>query len=171
MELDKSRTCCFTGHRDMSVLEKKTAGTCVMELIDDLYGRGYRHFITGGAIGFDTLAAVCVITARDTKYPDITLTLAIPCPDQTLKWSPKDKQNYKRIMMCANESVLLSTEYTPYCMHQRNRWMVDHSSAVIAYCHSEKGGAFSTVTYAKKAGAAIINVANLEKMRVLYERS
>ena len=79
----------------MSVAEKKTACECVTNLIDEVYARGYRHFITGGAIGFDTVAAVCVINARDTKYPDITLTLAVPCPDQTLKWSEKDKQNYK----------------------------------------------------------------------------
>ena len=169
MKLDKSKTCCFTGHRSMSVAEKKTACECVTQLIDELYLRGYRHFVTGGAIGFDTVAAVCVINARDTKYPDITLTLAIPCPDQTLKWSEKDKQNYRRIMMCANESILLATEYTPYCMHQRNRWMVDNSSAVIAYCHTQKGGSYSTVTYAKKAEAAVMNIADLKKMRVLYE--
>ena len=98
----------------MSVAEKVAACECVTQLIDELYLRGYRHFITGGAVGFDTVAAVCVINARDTRYSDITLTLAIPCPDQTLKWSDKDKQNYKRVMMCANESVLLETEYTPY---------------------------------------------------------
>ena len=169
MKLDKNKTCCFTGHRGMSIAEKKTACECVTHLIEDLYNRGYRHFITGGAIGFDTVAAVCVVSARDTKYPDITLTLAIPCPDQTLKWSEKDKRNYNRIMMCANESVLLSPEYTPYCMHQRNRWMVDNSSVVIAYCHSEKGGSYSTLTYAKKKGVALMNIAELEKMRVLYE--
>lgn len=169
MELEKSKTCCFTGHRGMSIAEKKAACECVLELIDELYSRGYRHFITGGAVGFDTVAAVSVLTARDNKYPDITLTLAIPCPDQTLKWPQKDKQNYKRVMMCANESVLLSTQYTPYCMHQRNRWMVDHSSVVIAYCHTEKGGSYSTVTYAKKAGAAVMNIADLEKMKALYE--
>ena len=169
MELDKNKTCCFTGHRDMSIGEKKCACEYVLGIIGDLYKRGYRHFITGGAIGFDTVAAVAVLTARDTTYPDITLTLAIPCPNQTLKWSQKDKQNYQRIMMAANESVLISPTYTSFCMHQRNRWMVDHSSAVVAYCHTQKGGTYNTVDYAQKAGLALINIANLEKMKAFYE--
>lgn len=169
MELEKSKTCCFSGHREMSIGEKKCAVECVLDLISELYEKGYRHFITGGALGFDTVAAVAVLTARDTKFPDITLTLAIPCPDQTVRWSEKDKQNYKRIMMSANESVLISPSYTPYCMHQRNRWMVDHSSAIVCYCHTEKGGTYSTVNYAKKSRIAVMNIAYLDKMRAFYE--
>ena len=169
MIIEKSKTCCFTGHRDMTIAQKKYACECVLELIGDLYQRGYRHFITGGAVGFDTVAAVAVITARDTKYPDITLTLAVPCPNQTAKWSQKDKNNYDRILRCVNESVLLATEYTRYCMHQRNRWMVDHSSVVVGLCKSQRGGSYSTLEYAQKQGREIINIAYFEGMKELYE--
>ena len=44
-------------------------------------------------------------------------------------------------------------------MFQRNRWMVDHASFVIAvYNGSGKGGTAYTVDYARKTNRAVIQI-------------
>ena len=53
----KNQTCCFTGHRDISdplgILKRKLKRT-IVNLIDN----GIIYFGNGGALGFDTLAAL-----------------------------------------------------------------------------------------------------------------
>ena len=50
----------------------------------------------------------------------------------------------------ADEIIVLSEEYTPYCMLKRNRFIVDNSSVLLAYLKEEKGGTKYTVDYAEK---------------------
>lgn len=59
----------------------------IIKLIED----GYIYFLTGGALGFDTLAAKTIL-ALQTNYPHIQLILALPCVSQADKWSSSEKQ-------------------------------------------------------------------------------
>lgn len=89
------------------------------------------------------------------KYP-IALECAIPCPNQTLKWSDKDKLRYERILKRADKIALISERYTPECMLKRNRYMVDQSELVIAVFNGiEKGGTWYTINYAKNKNKTI----------------
>ena len=56
----------------------------------------------------------------------------------------------------ADERVVLSQSYTPYCMQKRNQYMVDNSDIVIAYIRRDVGGAFKTFSYAKSKNKQII---------------
>ncbi len=150
---------CFTGHRSLPVRETHGIIMATDDYIGKLYEHGYRNFIAGGAIGFDTLAACRVLVAKR-KMPDIKLILALPCRNQTEKWtSAKDLQMYKFLLGSADEVMYVSQFYEHGCMHKRNRWMVDHSSVVIAYCTAMTGGTASTVKYATDKGRVIINTA------------
>ena len=163
----RAHTCCFTGHRDMSDTEKSRASECIRSAVRSLVKKGVRHFITGGALGFDTVAAATIINMRDNEALTdadgspvrITLSLAIPCPTQSSRWSFADKTLYSSIMRSADEVTLVSERYTPDCMFRRNRYMVDRSAYCICYVTKESGGSYYTMNYAKAGGLGIINIA------------
>ena len=152
-------TACFTGHRSLpkgdefEVLKGKTEA-----MIKVAYSVGFRIFITGGAVGYDTLAAKCVIKLMD-ELPGIELHLALPCRNQTEKWCDLgDLVTYKRIKGFAKRIDYVTDFYNDTCMLERNRYMVDRSGLCIAYCTKDRGGSAYTVRYAKKEGLGVVNV-------------
>ncbi len=91
-------TCCFTGHRDIPSEKTVELKGRLMETIKGLYGRGVRTFRCGGALGFDTLAAITVLRLKaDPSYSDIRLSLFLPCRDQDKFWQRSVRVVYARI--------------------------------------------------------------------------
>ena len=155
----KRKTCCFTGHRKMTDKEKLSCSKRISHLVDTLVHIGVTEFITGGALGFDTVACVTLINIKRQKYPHINITVAVPCKDQSQYWSIGDKAIYSSTLKYADRVVVLSEKYTSTCMQERNRYMVDHSKYCISYLKTQSGGTYNTVRYAKKCGVAVINLA------------
>lgn len=155
----KNITCCFTGHRKLK--KEKLALICehVYKNILLAYKKGYRRFICGGALGFDTLCANEVLRLRR-EYPDVKLVLVYPCLGQDVMWKASDRDTYRRIYDECDECYCMRREYTSFCMHERNRAMVDESSLVIAYLENFRSGTAYTYNYAKEEGASIINIAS-----------
>lgn len=118
------------------------------------------YFGAGGALGFDTLAAQCVLSLRK-RYPHIKLILVLLCTAQTKGWSKNDIAIYEEIKSQADKVVYTSREYSRGCMFKRNRHLVNGSSVCIAYLTQEKGGTAYTVNYAKEQGLAVINLASV----------
>lgn len=152
--MEKNITCFFTGHRDIPRARYDGIYRQTCALIEELYARGYRRFICGGAVGFDTLAARAVIALRE-KNTDIRLWLCLPCRDQAKYFSGKQKEEYEFIKSNCDRYEILYEHYVRGCMHARNRRMVDSSSAGIAFCESERGGTAYTVNYAISHGVEI----------------
>ncbi len=152
---DIKKTCAFTGHRDIprELYEKFSEG--IRREIFSLYQKGVRHFITGGAIGFDMIAAVTVLNLK-TSLPDITLHLAIPCPNHFSKWNASDKALFSAIRARADSETVVSPAYDRGCMYKRNRYMVDNSAFLISYCVKKSGGTHYTEEYAKKKGVTVV---------------
>lgn len=154
----KSKTCCFTGHREIPP-EKRTEIIGRLErIITSLYQKGVQYYGAGGALGFDTLAAQTILKLRK-KYPDIKLILVLPCLTQTKGWKPEDVEEYERIKVQADKVTYTSQEYTKGCMFKRNRHLVDNSSVCICYLTKNSGGTAYTVSYAKIQGIEVINIA------------
>ena len=126
----REKTCCFTGHRDIPSGAYQRIFSKTEEMVEKLIKEGYLYFGTGGALGFDTIAAFTVLKLKE-KYPDVRLILVLPCLSQTRG-----------------------------CMHKRNRHLVDNSSACIAYLTDSKGGTAYTVDYAQKHGLNVYNIAD-----------
>ena len=153
----RERTCCFTGHRRIGMRERELADK-VFKLIDRAIDQGYRHFICGGAPGFDTIAAEQVLFMRDARN-DITFEIAIPCNDQDKKWSDRQKRRYKRILAEADTLSIRNRPYNRYCMKWRNDLMIYKSSLVIAYFEPGRaGGTKNTIEFAKKHERGILYV-------------
>ena len=160
MEIAKKRmqTCCFTGHRELPPEEQAEIASRLERVISALYQKGIRYYGAGGALGFDALAARTVIRLRE-SYPDMKLILVLPCLTQTRGWRPEDVAEYERIKAQADKVVYMAQQYTPGCMHKRNRHLVDHSGVCVCYLTKESGGTAYTVNYAKRHGVEIINIA------------
>lgn len=124
----------------------------------DLISAGYVSFIAGGALGFDTMAELAVLKIKQ-SYPQIILTLALPCKTQTRGWDKNDIQFYEAIKRKSDNVIYTSEEYTSGCMFKRNRFLVDNSSVCICYLTEDSGGTAYTVGYAKNEGLKIINLA------------
>ena len=153
------KTCCFTGHRKIPHGSIPLVTEKLNENIVKLIKKGYRYFGAGGAIGFDTIAAGCVIELKKI-YPDIRLILVLPCISQADGWHERDRQLYRKIKEQADKVVYISREYTSTCMHLRNRHLINHSSACICYLTEPSGGTAYTVKYAEQLGRKVINIAD-----------
>ena len=154
---NRPRTVCFTGHRALSHEDENTIRQ-LSDLLELLYQQGYRDFLCGGALGFDTLAAEYVVQLRD-KHPDVRLIFCLPCADQSGKWKRADCSRYERLLYLSDETRVLSPRYFDGCMQVRNRYMVDRSYLCIAYMVRLKGGTLSTVRYAISEDVPVINIA------------
>lgn len=151
------QTACFTGHREIPAAERSGILREVTDTVRSLYERGYRTFCAGGALGFDTIAAQAVLALRKT-YPDIRLHLILPCKNQAARWSAGDQTVYETIKAAADEVTYTAEEYTRYCMHVRNRRLVDESSVCICYLKKPTGGTAYTVNYAEQKGLQIVEI-------------
>ncbi len=128
------------------------------EKIARMSAEGVGGFLCGGAMGFDTLAAEAVLAER-IRVPHLTLTLALPCREQSEHWPLWAKREYDRIREAADEVIYISETYTRFCMMQRNRFLVDHADRLVCYLTSEKGGTAATVRYALQQGVPVENLA------------
>ena len=132
--------------------------------IEELYSLGYRQFICGMAIGCDTYFAEAVLALRE-RYPDISLEAAIPCADQANRWNKKQKETYAGLLSRCNSVKIFQEHYTNGCMQQRNTYMVNQSSALLACYDGRPGGTMSTLLYAKKEGLDI-RMLDIEELKV-----
>ena len=153
-----SHIVCFTGHRtipDESYLALKDA---LCAEIEAQIRAGATVFRTGGALGFDTLAALCVLSLRR-QYPHIRLELILPCPSQPNGWSSSDKGLYEQILEQADSHRYVSSTYFAGVLQMRNRALVEGADVCIAYLHSSHGGGTAfTSALAVQRGLDFINL-------------
>ena len=151
------KTCCFTGHRTIAPATRTHLTALLNRTLDELIADGFCEFRTGGARGFDTLAALCVLALRK-KHPHVRLCLYLPCRDQTKDWPIGEHMIFESILKQADEVHYLSPTYQPGCMHARNRALVNGSDLCIAYLTANRGGTLYTCSYALKQGVQLLNL-------------
>lgn len=159
MDILKNRTCCFTGHRDIEPERYDCINECLKETIIKLIKKGVRYFGTGGALGFDTMAALTLLDLKK-EYPHIKLILVLPCITQTNHWQQKDIDIYEDIKSKCDKYVYTSENYSKGCMFKRNRHLADNSGYCICYLIKNSGGTAYTVNYARNKGLKIFNISD-----------
>ena len=152
-----NQACCFTGHRKILEEEKPLLEKRLEAVIHNLVYNDVSHFYAGGALGFDTMAALSVLKLKS-ELPHVRLHLALPCKDQSKSWNEADKKIYNHILCQADQVVYASEHYFNGCMQQRNRYLVDHSQYCVCYLNESKGGTANTVNYALRKGVTVINL-------------
>ncbi len=159
MTEDLQFICCFTGHRHIDSPKLTLLAEELDKVLDILIRGRVKTFRTGGAMGFDTLAALKVLEKKE-QNPALFLELCLPCKDQTKGWNERNREAYDYILAHADKITYLHEDYTKGCMLERNRYMVEGSTYCVGYCTAEKGGTAYTMQYAKKKGLQVINLAD-----------
>lgn len=164
-EDEKKITCCFTGHRPeklpwgydesgpaCAALKRRLA-----QALEELYARGFRHFIGGMAQGCDLYFAEAALALRAAR-PDVVLEAAVPCPTQSRSWPQEDQARYRSILERCDLETVVQQHYTQGCMLRRDRYMVDRSALLLAVYNGSGGGTRYTINYALDQGLEIIRL-------------
>ncbi len=153
----QEKTVCFTGHRQIDEKHIVALPELLKAEIARQAEEGAVHFRAGGAIGFDTLAALCVLEQKR-QYPHIKLDLILPCRDQDAAWSEQDRHAYRFVLSQADSVIFVRERYGEGCMLERDRRLVQGSDVCIAFLTKSKGGTAYTAAYALKSGLEFINL-------------
>lgn len=155
----EGNTCFFTGHRTIPSPMIAEITRLTREQIYLHAEKGYVNFLCGGAVGFDTVAAVQVARIKAGGTP-IRLILALPCRDQTALWKDTEMLRlYQKLKGTADDIIYVNNLYFDGCMKERNQFMVNASSACIAYFNGNRmGGTAQTIRMAEKKNIPITNV-------------
>lgn len=160
MKNNKSLCCCFTGHRPKKLtLPKQKIKEMLSKAIDKAILLGYTTFITGMAPGTDTWAAEIVLE-RKANNKALKLVCAIPYPKFISNSNENEKNKYNYIIKNADHVEIVCDHYFKACFQQRNIYMVNHSSLVIALWNGSASGTKNTIDYAKRNNVKIINILN-----------
>ena len=165
MDVDREQSCAFTGHRENKLpwgsdeadsrclaLKEKLA-----DAVQAVYDSGVRHFLCGMATGCDTYFCEAVMELRS-RHGDVTLEAAIPCEEQSEKWSAAQRTRYDRLCCECDYQTVVQQHYSPDCYLRRNRYMVDNARVLIAVYDGRPGGTQSTILYAIRQGLDIIQL-------------
>ncbi len=153
MKIEPETTVAFTGHRTYD-------GECAGELADAIrrfHALGYNTFLSGMAKGFDLAAAEAVLTLKP-ELPDLRLVCVVPFDGHDKRFSTADRECFARIVREADGTIILAQCYSPDVYHRRNDFLVDNSSAVIAYCDGSRSGTLYTLKRALKKGLRTENL-------------
>ena len=160
MKLIREESCCFTGHRRLSLQEAQAARLGLRAGIARMEAAGVTTFLAGGALGFDTIAAQEVLRAKGTYCPWVHLVLVLPCLGQEARWSARDAAVYRGLLRQADEVIYTADIYFKGCMLQRDRYLVNHSAYCLCFLRDTvQGGTAYTVRYAQRQGLSVVNLA------------
>lgn len=162
-----ANTCCFTGHRnirreDEIIIREKLRKQIIKEL-----DYGVTTFLVGGAIGFDMLAAEVLLDLRDKEGKNFHLVSVLPYPEWRSKWAEEDKIREDRILVRSDEVIFSKVKNRRRSYLDRDRIMVDRSSACISWCTRETGGTAYTIRYAMKQGVRVKNLADWDVLKLM----
>ena len=158
-------SCCFSGHRpvklpwgdDESDLRCAALKERLRSVTESAVQEGFEHFLCGMAEGCDFYFCEVVLALRE-RYPRITLEATLPCPSQADRWSAASRARYRELLSRCDYETMVSQDYSSGCMQRRNRYMVDHSSLLIAAHDGLPGGTRSTIEYAISRGVSVVDI-------------
>ncbi len=156
--------CAFTGHRPKSFPWEydEVDQRCIalrMELskqIKKLAERGVTDFLCGMAQGADLWCAGIVLGLRVDR-PVLRLHCILPYKGYANEWPESYYRHYYSFLMQADSIHYVNREYREGCMLERNHFMVEHASMLLAvYNGTQRSGTGATVNYARQLGREIM---------------
>ncbi len=141
--------CSFTGHRRIGEAHLACLGDLLTRAVAYAYDCGCRTFYTGGAVGFDTMAARAVLQFRMT-HTDVRMVLLLPCPEQADMFGERAHASYDFLLRQADEVRYICESYTRDCMKKRNAALAEAADILIAYVGHERSGSAQTMRMAAR---------------------
>ena len=111
------------------------------------------------AFGFDIEAAETVLALQQ-ELAGVRVVAVVPFEGMQRGFSEEWRRRFEHIVAEADEVITLAPKYSVEVYAVRNNFLVDNSSAIIAYFDGSKGGTAYTVRRAVKGLLRIINLYN-----------
>ena len=154
--------CAFTGHRpqklpfgfDEEDERCRDFKRRLRETLVELIGKGYTHFLSGGALGMDMWAAEAVLELKG-DCPYLLLEMVSPFDAQAARWSEDLRARHDRLFEAADIVTATGHQYTKSCMFARNRYLVDNADMLLAAYDGQADGTKMTARYAKQMGIQV----------------
>ena len=144
--MDKSKTCCFFGHREVTHNIRPKLTAIIEKLITE---NGVTDFYVGHQGQFDSMV-YSVLKELKAKYPQSRYTVVLAyMPDEHIKEAYGEDTLFPDGM----ESVPKK-----YAISKRNDWMIQNSYYVVCYVYKITGGAAKFREKAEKKGLRLIQV-------------
>lgn len=154
-------SCFFTGHRILPTERLPEIRRHLELQIRRRIRDGVTDFYSGGAMGFDLLAALQVWNLQQ-EFPQIRLRMYLPFRGYENRWPAKEKELLHTVCGASKEVNYVSEGgYTPTCMRDRNEALVKKAHYGIAFRRTSHSGTAQTMAIAKNYGREVINLADL----------
>jgi len=164
---EKARVCCFTGHRpeNMGLATANENSPEYLRLKDAIrreirakIDAGVSTFITGCARGADIICGEIVLEIKK-SFPQVKLVCVLPFYGQEAKWSQRWKDRHANLLSHANAIVYVCDSYSRESFLQRDRYMVEHSTDMIAVFNgADTGGTAYTIKQALKKSLSCVMI-------------
>ena len=146
--MDKSKTCCFFGHREVTHNIRPKLTAIIEKLITEY---SVTEFYVGNQGQFDSMV-YSVLKELKAKYSRIRYTVVLAyMPDEHIK----ELYGEDTLFPDGLESVPKR-----FAISKRNDWMIQQSGYAVCYVHKITGGAVKFRDKAEKKGLQIIDVLN-----------
>lgn len=152
------KICIFTGHRDLPT-DHEALRAALRRHITALYADGYTDFLSGGAMGFDLLAAEAVLELRPV-LPEMRLLMILPCEGQDRAYPPGDKLRYRAALDQADLVRYTAHTYYKGCMLARDRVLAEAADFCLCWLTRSTGGTAYTVRQCALRDVPICNLAD-----------
>lgn len=141
----KSKSCFFIGHREAP----ENIYPELAQTVEQLIGQGVTDFYVGHYGNFDRLAARAVIAAKQ-RHPEVRLTMLLP-------YHPAES---KVVLPAGFDGSLYppGMENVPrrFAISRANRWMVEHSTHLVAYVTHPASNAGKVVEWGRRGSEKVI---------------
>lgn len=115
--------------------------------------------ISGMALGWDQALAVACVRLS------IPFVAAVPFVGFESRWPSASQEDFKKLIMAAEALYVVCEDWqvadagVPWALMERNKWMVDNSTDLLALWNGDRhGGTFNCIQYAKEGRRNIVNV-------------
>lgn len=169
-----TKTIAFTGKRRIydynyqDVRYRKLIELLYQILNNEILYNDAKYFISGGALGFDTIAFHVVKSLKE-GHDYIKNILAVPFKYQYIKWTKSDIDRYYLMRQTADMVVEVDRlpdyqniyvpigSYHVAKMQKRNEFMVNNCDMLIAcWDYVKSGGTYNCIKYAVKQNKPIL---------------
>ncbi len=153
------KICIFTGHRELPE-DIQSLRAALLRQITALAADGYTDFLSGGAVGFDLLAAEAVLLLRP-ALPDIRLVMVLPCEGQDRAYPAASRARYREVLAQADLVRYTARQYYKGCMLTRDRVLAEAADFCLCYLTRSTGGTAYTVRQCAIKDVPLMNLGEL----------
>ena len=144
--MDKNKTCCFFGHREVTHNIREKLKATIEKLITE---DNVTEYYVGHQGQFDNMVYSALKELKG-KYPQIRYTVVLAyMPDEHIR----EVYGEDTLFPDGMESVPKK-----FAINKRNDWMISHSDVAVCYVWKITGGAAKFREKAEKNGLRVVDV-------------